>query len=102
MVNAFQIIYLTLAMKLYYSVLVMIMFSMLSFVNMENEFLSKLFLLNIDESQLTGEPLNKAFEEVGYSNTSVLVNAAEIFATWEIIIPTLGVILIFRRYVDRS
>ena len=97
MVNAFQIIYLTLAMKLYFSALVMRMFSMLSFVNMENQFLASLFLFNIDQSKFSDEPLSEAFAEIGYETTAVLLNAAEIFATWEIFIPSFCVIILIRR-----
>ena len=94
MINAFQIIYLTLAMSLFFSVLMMRMFSMLAFLNMENEFLAGIFLYNINEAKLSSEPLSDGFARVGYQSTSLLVNGAEIFASWEIAIPALGLLLL--------
>ena len=62
------------------------MFSFLSFVNMENEFLSWIFLLGVKEQELSDTPLNERFEAAGYGSTSVLINAAEVFAAWQIAI----------------
>ena len=64
MVNGFQIIYLTLAMKLYHTIHVRIMFSFLAFINMENEFMANAFLSQFDSSSLQREPLNLRFDSV--------------------------------------
>ena len=64
MVNGFQIIYLTLAMKLHHTLHVHIMFSFLAFINLENEFMSNAFLMQFDSSSLESEPLNLRFDSV--------------------------------------
>ena len=40
------------------------MFSYMAFLNLENEFLSSIFRLSIDEGKLSEEPLNYRFEEI--------------------------------------
>ena len=84
--NAVQLIFVSLALKLFYTLHVQVMFSFLSFVNMENQYLAWVFLLGVKEQELSDTPLNDRFEAVGYGSTSVLINAAEVLATWQVAI----------------
>ena len=95
-VNAVQIIYLSLALNLLQTIHVRLMLSYLSLVNMENQYLARLFLFAVDEDQLSDEPLDERFDSVGYGSQSFLINAAEAFSTWEIAFTLLFLFSVFR------
>ena len=45
LINGFQLIYLSLAMNLYYTVHINVMFAYLAILNMENRFMAGLFMV---------------------------------------------------------
>ena len=63
-VNALQMIYFTLAMELYHTLYVHVMFSFLAFINMENPLIANGFIFTIDFDLLNSEPINNRFEKI--------------------------------------
>ena len=57
-VNTVQIIFLSLALKVFHTIHVQVMLSFLSFVNTENSYLAQLFLFPLDQNKLSEEPLD--------------------------------------------
>lgn len=80
MVNTLQLINYFAVCTLFYPKIVLAMFSFINIVNLENEYLSKAYLVHIDESQLEGrDSWDYRFANQGIESTDILLNCADIF-----------------------
>jgi len=75
MINTLQIINYSAMMTLYYPKIVSMLFSFTGIVNIENEYLSKLYLVHINTTVLDErESWDYRFKNQGIENTNILIN----------------------------
>jgi hypothetical protein len=81
LINVLQVLHYMPMFTLYFPTVLLKAFSFVGLANMENEYLSFLFLLSINESQLEHKkPINYRFENQGYESTSILINCSDMIA----------------------
>jgi hypothetical protein len=81
LINMLQVLHYMPMFTLYFPTVLLKAFSFVGLANMENEYLSDLFLLQINEDKLQHKkPINYRFENQGYESTSILLNCSDMFA----------------------
>jgi hypothetical protein len=81
LINVLQLLHYMPMFTLYFPTVLLKAFSFVGLANMENEYLSSLFLLSINEKQLEHkEAINYRFENQGYESTSILIDCSDMIA----------------------